>query len=225
MQIGLMLVFLAVWLLIWWLGSTALEATGMERAKARFQALSAITGTGFTTGEAESVVNHPKRRRIASWLIFLGNIGVVAFIILLILFVLTALDTLSLVQILVLVLFLIIFALLVWLATTKRVSNYMLGLFRRNRYLASELSAVENLHQAGDYGIARLEVGKKAAEAGSRIKDSGFAKHGIQILALVRGDEKVQPLPDAEERLLAGDYLLCYGKTAVINSLARNKEA
>ncbi len=37
MQILVMLVFLAVWLLILWIGSIALEATGLERTKARFQ--------------------------------------------------------------------------------------------------------------------------------------------------------------------------------------------
>jgi len=38
--------------------------TGMEKKKARFQALSAFAGTGFTTKEAESVVNYPARRKI-----------------------------------------------------------------------------------------------------------------------------------------------------------------
>ncbi|MDI6886556.1 MAG: hypothetical protein QMD22_09525, partial [archaeon] len=37
----------------------ALMMTGMDEKRARFQALSAFTGTGFTTREAESVVNHP----------------------------------------------------------------------------------------------------------------------------------------------------------------------
>lgn len=41
-------------------GAVALMITGMEEKKARFQALSAFSGTGFTTREAESVVNHPQ---------------------------------------------------------------------------------------------------------------------------------------------------------------------
>ena len=73
MQVIVFLVFLGVWLLILWVGSIALEATGMQRAKARFQALSALTCTGFTTTEAESIVEHPKRRKIAAYLIFIGN--------------------------------------------------------------------------------------------------------------------------------------------------------
>ena len=48
-----MLVFLVIWLLVLWFGSIVLQRTGMEHGSARFQALSAITGSGFTTSEAE----------------------------------------------------------------------------------------------------------------------------------------------------------------------------
>jgi len=85
-QILVLLVFLIVWLFTFWLGAIALEITGMERSKARFQSLSALSGTGFTTSEAESIVNHPRRRRIATWLIFIGNTGIIAFILILILY-------------------------------------------------------------------------------------------------------------------------------------------
>ena len=70
MQPELMLVVLTIWLFILWFGSVALEATGMERARARFQAMSALTGTGFTTREAENIVGHPRRRLIIGWMMF-----------------------------------------------------------------------------------------------------------------------------------------------------------
>ena len=73
MQILVMLVFLLFWLTMWWIGSILLEITGMERSRARFQALSAISGTGFTTSHAEEVVNNPRRRQIVSYLIIIGN--------------------------------------------------------------------------------------------------------------------------------------------------------
>ncbi|MEJ2746074.1 MAG: hypothetical protein P8123_10400, partial [bacterium] len=59
----------------------ALMFTGMDDKRARFQALSAFTGTGFTTKEAESVVSHPARRRIITWLMVLGNAGIVIVIV------------------------------------------------------------------------------------------------------------------------------------------------
>ena len=54
----------------------ALMMTGMEEKRARFQALSAFSGTGFTTRDAEIVVNNPRRRQIITWLMILGNAGI-----------------------------------------------------------------------------------------------------------------------------------------------------
>lgn len=53
----------------------ALIATGLPPDIASFQARSAFTGAGFTTTEAESVVNHAVRRRIISMTMFVGNLG------------------------------------------------------------------------------------------------------------------------------------------------------
>jgi hypothetical protein len=53
-----------------------LIATGMPPDAAAFQARSAFTGAGFTTTEAENVVNHPVRRRVISTTMFVGNLGV-----------------------------------------------------------------------------------------------------------------------------------------------------
>ena len=59
MQITGVFIFLFVWLIILWAGAIALEATGMERSKAFFQALSALSNTGFTTRQAEDIVEYP----------------------------------------------------------------------------------------------------------------------------------------------------------------------
>jgi Trk-type K+ transport system membrane component len=62
-------------------GAIALMMTGMDQRRARFQALSLFSGTGFTTREAETIVNHPQRRQIATWLMILGNAGIVTVIV------------------------------------------------------------------------------------------------------------------------------------------------
>lgn len=55
---------------------------------------------------------------------------------------------------------------------------------------------------------------------GCKISDTSLAKHSITILAIERGD-KVLPSPEAGETVLAGDYLLCYGKTAEISKAVK----
>lgn len=70
-----LLVIVLVALMVVKLGSSALQLTGMSQPVALFQAASAFFGVGFTTKEAELVVNHPIRRRIILHLIIAGNIG------------------------------------------------------------------------------------------------------------------------------------------------------
>jgi len=217
MQIVVMLVFLVVWLLVLWAGSIALEATGMERAKARFQALSALTGTGFTTSEAESVVDHPKRRRIATYLIFIGNAGIIAFIILLVLYVRAGLTLPSIFMIALTVAILLIICLAFWLGLIDRLTNATLGLFGKGR-ADSHFVGKKMLHQAGDYGVFRLNVGEQASIAGRTLRGAGLQERGVTVLAIERGD-KMLHYPQPEEKLVAGDYVLCYGKLDEIRSL------
>lgn len=70
-------VLLSLSVLVIRVASVALRLTGLSDDVARFQALSAFTGTGFTTREAEAIVNYPVRRRIVSSLIIVGNLGLV----------------------------------------------------------------------------------------------------------------------------------------------------
>ncbi|MBU0672629.1 MAG: hypothetical protein KJ732_06350, partial [Candidatus Margulisbacteria bacterium] len=62
------------------IGAAAFELTGMERDQSRFQSLSCFSGTGFTTSEAELITSHPQRRKIAGYLMILGNAGLVTLI-------------------------------------------------------------------------------------------------------------------------------------------------
>ena len=57
------------------LATGALIATGVPPEIAAFQARSAFSGAGFTTTEAENVVNHPARRRIIATTMFAGSLG------------------------------------------------------------------------------------------------------------------------------------------------------
>ena len=216
MQIGVMFIFLGLWLLLWWVGSIALEATGMERGKARFQALSAFSGTGFTTQEAESIVNHPQRRKIAICLIFLGNAGIIAFLILLVLYIRAGMVGPSLILLGIILggLLILIFAL--WSGLVDKITNAVLTLIRKGGVAPALLI----LQREGDNAVARLRVHEGIALAGRRVKDAGFVKRDIIILALTQG-KRVLPLPTMNERLQPGDHVLCYGKLSALKTLTK----
>ncbi len=75
--IATLLVVLTISLLTVRVATVMLILTGLSLPLARFQARSAFTGCGYTTGESEQLVGHPVRRRIISTLMLLGNAGIV----------------------------------------------------------------------------------------------------------------------------------------------------
>ncbi len=81
-MLGVATILLAIFvsLLITRIATVALTATGLSYDIARFQARSALSGVGFTTGEAEHIVEHPVRRRIILTLMLLGNAGLVTIV-------------------------------------------------------------------------------------------------------------------------------------------------
>jgi len=77
--LSLMVIFIISFSLVR-VAAVAIRLTGLPDAQARFQALSALTGTGFTTAEAELIVNYPIRRKIISYLMIIGNLGLVSVV-------------------------------------------------------------------------------------------------------------------------------------------------
>jgi amino acid transporter len=203
MQITGVFIFLAVWLAILWGGAIALEATGMERSKAFFQSLSALSNTGFTTRQAEDIVEYPKRRRIVSWLIFFGCVGITAFLFLMILYVKSGIAAPSATHIGIIVGSLVILIILIWTGVIRWLTTIILKLFRKGPV------NVEMLHQAEDYAVARIKITEKNKTG---LTVGKFQKGDLTVLAIER-DGKVISSPKDAEALQAGDYLLCYGKT------------
>lgn len=74
----LMMIIFAFTFSIVRVASVAMRLTGMSEGQARFQALSALSGTGFTTSESEMIVNYPIRRKIIAILMVVGNLGIVS---------------------------------------------------------------------------------------------------------------------------------------------------
>lgn len=212
MQIITFLVGTVIWLIVYWSGSIALEVTGMERSKARFQTLSAITGTGFTTSEAESVVNHPQRRKIVARLIVFGTTGLMGTIVALILFIRVGLEVPSLFIIIGMAVAFSIILLIIKLGVISKITNNIVRRLHRQK-LVNHLHIEEVVHKTGYYGVIRFSVGKQTSETNLTIRNTRLGEQGLTILAIERNNTAI-PFPENEETLLAGDYLLCYGNVS-----------
>ena len=220
MQILIMLLFLLVWLLMLWIGSIALESTGLERAKARFQALSALTGTGFTTSQSELIVEDAGRRKIISWLILLGNTGIMAFILLVILYTRAGLTMPSIIAITIV----LTAILMIYLSLRLGLVDYLTTLFvktaGKKKAPALGFSVESILYQAGEYAIAIIAVGEKAGLAGLNVKDISSERKIIKVM-IIEKDTRVILNPDGSEKLNKGDRFTCYGHISHIDDICR----
>lgn len=197
----------------------ALMLTGLDRHRAIFQALSAFTGTGFTTREAERVTNHPVRRNIISWLMILGNAGLVAVII-------TATSTLTTSKIqnlpLLVVGVIVGLAVIYKLATSRGFIRSWERIVEERlvKHPAFEEEGAEDLlHFMEGYGLVRLTVTADSPLAGKAIADLRKAAGKITILGIERGKSWV-PTPGGDEAFADGDRIVVYGKLETLNSLS-----
>lgn len=204
------------------IGAVVLEMTGLDAETARFQALSAFTGTGFTTREAEDVVRHPQRRRIVSVLILLGSAGIITVLA----GVIQALQArvnyqeqwvpLLDIALLLLAVFLV-YRVLIWPRLAVRIDRQLAAGLRRSFGL-TPARIEELLAGAEGWGIVRFEVPDDCRFVNLTLGESRPRDQGVLILALERGKTTI-PSPDRDTKILPGDVLLAYGQVEQMEEL------
>lgn len=223
MSFFLLILFITVSFFIVRAGAIAFKMTGMSWQHAKFQALSAFSGTGFTTREAESVVDHPQRRKIATWLMILGNAGIVSVIA-------TSVVSMRGGGVLRTSLTLVIAAITIFLIlkiASRQV--FMRKLTQKIEQKLSEkaklkkVSTEEVLEQAEGYGVMRITVNEDFCELDKTLVDAQLKEQDILVLSIERGDE-LFPNPPASMKILLGDTLTCFGKLEEMRALITEKE-
>ncbi len=197
----------------------ALMMTGMDEKRAKFQALSAFSGTGFTTKEAEYVINHPKRRRIITWLMILGNAGIVTVIV-------TA--TSSLVrsggyQLPMYILLLAVGIFIIYRIVTnrgfiRRWESFIEDKFVKSRTFEEDVTE-DLLHFIEGYGLVRIMVAEDSPLAGSSLAEHKLTERDILVLGIERGKNWI-PIPKATEIIEDGDKVVAYGALKVLKRIA-----
>jgi hypothetical protein len=197
----------------------ALMMTGMDEKRAKFQALSAFSGTGFTTKEAEYVINHPKRRRIITWLMIMGNAGIVTVIV-------TA--TSSLVrsggyQLPMYILLLAVGIFIIYRIVTnrgfiRRWEGFIEDKFVQSRTFEEDVTE-DLLHFIEGYGLVRIIVAEDSPLAGSSLAEHKLTERDMLVLGIERGKNWI-PIPKATEIIEDGDKVVAYGALKVLKRIA-----
>ncbi len=214
------------------IGAIALELTGMPSAQADFQALSAFSGVGFTTREAEFAISHPQRRKIISALIKLGSAGVITTLVTVggtVLSGKSILETFSRdpkyswlpVNIPILVLIgVTVLSVLVLKALRKpsisRFAKELVSAALLKSKIVKPLSFHEVLVNGDGYGVFQIEISDRNPLAGRRVGDLKFAEKEIKLLYVNRMSESLNP-PPPDLTLSSGDIIAVYGPVMAVH--------
>ncbi|PSL34390.1 hypothetical protein B0H99_109118 [Planomicrobium soli] len=74
------LIYLSIMLLVIEIATMLFVATGLKKQIARYQVISMLTATGFTTDEASLIIDHPIRRKISATVILFGYFSLAVMI-------------------------------------------------------------------------------------------------------------------------------------------------
>ena len=215
--VGILLITILISFIIVRIGGYALQLTGIEPDVARFQALSAFSGTGFTTTEAERVVRHRTRRRIVTILIILGNAGLVTIIATLV----ASFTQVSGYGWFFIRLAIIIFGIFTFysLIIRSRVGNKILDGFRKPlmKRIVSEAPIMDEIYLTErDWSISLVMVKKSSKNIGLSLAD--VIDENMVILAIDRAGATIA-MPNNTEKIMEGDRLLVYGNKQSIKQL------
>jgi hypothetical protein len=216
--VGILLIAILVSFIIVRIGGFALQLTGVEPEVASFQALSAFSGTGFTTREAERVVGHRTRRRIVTILIILGNAGTVTVI---------ATLVASFTQVSGYMWFFIRLAIIVGgifglyqLIIRSNIGRRIPAWLQRpimNRILRGAPAVEEIFHVEKDWAISLVMVKEGSKSIGQSVADI-TAEGDIEILSIDRSGTYLTR-PDREEKIVEGDRLLVYSNRKSVKQI------
>jgi len=218
-----LILFVLIWLLIEIL-SIVLKLTGLELSKARFQVISILTHTGFTTRESELIAQHPTRRKIASALMIVSYVAQITLITLL--FNVITQATRNVLSTAIALGAMVLFVILVTQSKylSDRFDDWTENLVRKRMKKANTGERIEQiLNLSPEFSIYEMIVDVDSFICGKMLRELKLKERFIQILKIDRGDEMID-FPSADTRLVAGDRMIVYGKIdALTNMIMQEK--
>lgn len=214
-----LIIVVSLSLLIVRIGTIALTMTGVSKEMASFQSLSAFSGAGFTTTEAEDITAYPVRRRIVKALIRLGSVGIVTTIATLILSFTDPTQRFGRLLIL-----LGVAVVLVALSRSQTFHSVLTPIIKRG---LSHIGSFELRDYVGllnldrEFTVADLTVQEGSWLANERLADLELrSDEGVSILGIRRADGTYIGAPSGDHEITPGDTIVAYGQRERLEELA-----
>jgi hypothetical protein len=209
---------IALSILVVRVGTIALTMTGLSEEVASFQALSAFSGVGFTTGEAEHAISTPGRRRVIRWLMRLGSAGLVTAIATVI-FSFTGPQEQYPVRLVVLLVGLVVLTQLSKSAWFHRLLTPAIKRFLASRAVLDLRDYADLLHLGGGYKVAEVDVEEGDWLACERMGQLKLFQEGVLVLGIVRQEGEYIGAPSPALPIRPGDRVILYGKSSQLEEL------
>jgi hypothetical protein len=214
---------LSLSLIVTRIATIALTYTGLSFEAARFQARSAFTGTGFTTSEAEKVVDHPVRRRIIMMLMIARSAGLVTIVISLILSFAGNAEFSRLVRLG----WVVGGTCLLWfLSRSRQLDRLMSSVIRKalkrwTRLDTRDYADLLNIHAS--YMVTEILVREGDWLSGKALRQARLPAEGVTVLGIYRHNGDYVGVPNKDTEIYPGDTLVLYGRADAIRQLTERQ--
>lgn len=186
------------------------KLTGLSEEKARFQVISLLTDSGFTTKEAELITQHPSRRKLAQILMIVGYVGFLTGISFLVDIIKKSLSykTITIV---------IVFFILVYMFFKNKFllsyfDNFIEKIILRKQLKTKSPNKMYKLiTRAKGYGVFNILIDEQSSLVGVPLKDSNLKPRNIIVLNIDKGNQFIG-FPTRDYVIEKGDNILLYGK-------------
>lgn len=219
----IIVILVCIFLLVIEVFTVLFMMTGMTERKARFQVISLMTATGFTTSESEVIVSSRRRRRLATFAMLFGYIFTVSIVSMMINALLSyerSGNSHPLYTIIIVVGFTSILLLIKRIAFFRdKFDNLIKRAGARMMFNASS-NPLLILDYYGDSAIAEIRITEVPdVLAGKTLGEAGMmAKYKLQVFVIKRPHETRHTVgPD--DVLHAGDRIVLFGPLDTIHEL------
>lgn len=194
------------------IGVILFHMTGLDKQIARYQVISMLTGTGFTTQESALIIDHPIRRRISGGLILFGYFSLAVIIS----SIATLLSNDLRIELLFIIIALLFAALLVF--RNKTIFGKLENRFEHEmdtEYNLDDWPMKTALSLEEDEMVAIIEIKPDSRYIGEKGKELLDENRDIVLLIIRRGDEILR-FDLFEVILQAGDKVMIIGKEPIV---------
>ncbi|OAH59683.1 hypothetical protein AWH48_00830 [Domibacillus aminovorans] len=219
MEMLFILLYLLIILLVIETSVIMFKFTGLEKPVSRYQVISMLTGTGFTTDESQLIIDHPIRRKISAFLILFG-----AFSLAVIISAITNMlsNDLRLTELLVINTVLLIILLIGKIPFLQNKFQRKFDYEMHKNLDISELPIKDALYLDENDVVTEVAIEEDSDLVGTEILDLFEKEEDIKLLFIKRGEINIRNTM-YNESIQAGDDLFLYGNKEEIEKKFLNK--